>query len=109
MPKTVNYTDDQVSKMIKAYQTADTDSSRKEAVQSLATDLGKTVKSVIAKLCREGVYIKATPVTKSGEAVVRKEDIVKNIASKLDLKFDDVKSLGKATKLDLETLLESLS
>ena len=110
MPSTtVNYTDDQVSKMVKTYQAADTSEARKAAVKSIASELGKSVKSVIAKLSREAVYVKAEAVTKSGNAVIKKETIVSNIAKALDIEFSQVKSLGKATKADLEMLFKSLS
>ena len=105
----VNYTADQVSKMVETYSAADSQESRKEAVASIAKSLGKTVKSVIAKLSREGVYVKAQAVTKTGSKVIRKETIVKAIATSLDLEFSQIKSLGKATKADLEVLALALS
>lgn len=105
MSKTVNYTTDQVSKMIESYSSATTVESRTLAVSLIAKDLGKTVKSVIAKLSREGVYIKAEKVTKTGKAVTSKADLVAQIR---DIIKADVPSLVKATKADLEILLERL-
>ena len=105
----VNYTDDQVSKMINDYQAADSAADRTLAVKAIASEIGKTVKSVIAKLSREGVYVKAAKVTKSGATVVRKEAIVKALASTLEIDFSDIKSLGKATKADLQNLLKAIS
>ena len=57
----------------------------------------------------ERVYIKATPVTKTGTVIARKEDIVKAIAKTLSTPFAALKSLGKATKADLEQLQASLA
>jgi len=108
MSKTVNYTTDQVSKMIESYSSASTVESRTLAVSLIAKDLGKTVKSVIAKLSREGVYVKAVKVTKTGSAVISKTAIVTAIASSLGLEFESVKSLVKATKADLELISKSL-
>ena len=104
-----NYSDAAVAQMTSTYQAADSADARKAAVASIAKDLGKSVKSVIAKLCREGVYVKAQAVTKTGAKVIRKEAIVKAIATSLDLEFSQVKSLGKATKADLELLALALS
>ena len=108
MPKTVNYTSDQVSKMVNDYQLADTTQTRKDAIFNIAADLGKSTKSVIAKLSREGVYIKAEKVTKTGAKVVKKETLVKKIADLLGADFSEIKSLGKATKADLELVLSAL-
>jgi len=107
--KAVNYSDADVAQMTETYLAATDADSRKAAVASIAKELGKNVKSVIAKLSREGVYVKLAKVTKTGKAVTRKEDIVKSLASQLDLDFANIKSLGKATKADLETLLEAVS
>ena len=104
-----NYSATDVADMLEIYTAANTAEERKGAVSVIAKSFGKTVKSVIAKLSREGVYVKAAKVTKTGAPVTRKEDIVKAIASSLDLEFADIKSLGKATKADLEILAEALS
>ena len=101
----VNYSEATVAQMISTYSAATDAESRKAAVSSIASEIGKTVKSVIAKLSREGVYIKAAKTAKTGKAIVKKEEMVNDIAMLLDLDFDDVKSLGKATKASLELIL----
>lgn len=103
--KAVNYSETDVADMLELYSAANTADERKGAVSVIAKTFGKTVKSVIAKLSREGVYVKAQKVTKTGKAVVNKEAMVKDIAMLLDLDFEDVKSLGKATKASLEIIL----
>lgn len=105
-----NYTDEQVSKMVQTYnESENSDVARKATVKAIAKELGKSVKSVIAKLCREQVYVKATPVTKNGTKVTKKIEIVKAIAVTLATPFEALKSLGKATKADLEQLQASLA
>ena len=52
---TTNYTTEQVSYMIDKYEEAPT----RETVEMLANELGKSTKSIIGKLSREGVYQKA--------------------------------------------------
>ena len=50
----VNYTEEQVDYMVKAYS----DQPTRETVNALADELNKSVKSIIGKLSREGVYKK---------------------------------------------------
>ena len=67
-----NYTDEMVAQMTKAYEANPT----RETVEDLASTLGKSVRSIIAKLSREGVYVAQPKVTKTGEPVVRKAELV---------------------------------
>ena len=57
-----NYTNEQVSYMIDKYNESPT----RDTVQILAEELGKSTKSIIGKLSREGVYQKAQYVSKTG-------------------------------------------
>ena len=59
----INYTEKQVEHMIEAYTKTPT----RETVEALAEDLDKSVKSIIGKLSREGVYKKTVYKTKTGE------------------------------------------
>ena len=97
-----NYTDDMVAEMTKAY----TANPNRETVDALAKQFGKTVRSIIAKLSREGVYIAQPRVTKSGEPVVRKAELVAQINAKLGEEFP---TLVKASKVDLQNLVNHLS
>ena len=106
--KAANYTAKNVDYMVTAYVNTISDSARKAVVSMLANELGKSTKSVIAKLSREGVYVKAAKATKSGKVIVKKEAMVNDIAMLLDLDFEDVKSLGKATKASLEIVLAAV-
>jgi len=74
-------------------------------VDALASEFGKSVRSIIAKLSREGVYIAQERKTKSGEPVVRKADL----ASQLESHFEaELPSLVKASKADLTFLVETI-
>ena len=88
----VNYTPDQVEQMVEMYTNGD-------PVVDIADVVGKTPRSVIAKLSREGVYI-AKP-RKVATGAVRKADIVRNIATHVG---SDLESLTKASKEDLVIL-----
>ena len=78
----------------------------RETVDALAKDFGKSVRSIIAKLSREGVYVAQPKVTKSGEPVVRKAELVAQIEETLGGTFP---TLVKASKADLQNLVDTLS
>ena len=98
---TKNYTDEMVKHMTTVYVANPT----RETVDVLANEFGKSVRSIIAKLSREGVYIAQERKTKSGEPVVRKADL----ASQLESHFEaELPSLVKASKADLTFLVETI-
>ena len=99
---TANYTEAMTEKMIAQYSANPT----RETVDMLANELGKNARSVIAKLSREGVYKAQPRVTKSGEPVVRKAELLASIESTLGQHFP---SLVKASKADLQRLIDTIS
>lgn len=100
--KTLNYTPEQTAKLVADY-TAGT------SVESLAEALGKSVRSIVAKLSREGVYKKKEYKTKTGEAVVKKDAHADAIGAILGLPENDVESLTKANKAALKAIFEALA
>ena len=98
---TNNYTVEQVEQMVSRY-TADP---TRATVDALAEEFGKSVRSVIAKLSREGVYIAQQRQTKAGKPVVRKSDLVAMLETKFEV---ELPTLVKASKADLELLLEAI-
>ena len=98
-----NYTDAMVNQMVGTYTAAPS----METVVALATQLGKNKRSIIAKLVREGVYKAAPRVTKAGAPIVRKADIVADIASVLGVELE-APTLVKASKVDLLMLKEAV-
>ena len=105
MANAKNYTDEMVSEMTTQYTANPT----RETVDALANQFGKTTRSIIAKLSREGVYVAQPRTTKTGEPIVSKNEIVNDIASLLQVEVDDIASLEKATKIDLKNLMSRLS
>lgn len=97
--KTVNYTPEQTAQMIADYQAGMT-------VEAMAGALGKTVRSVVAKLSREKVYQAKTYKTKTGEAVVKKDEFADYIAQALGLTEADAESLTKANKTALAKIAD---
>jgi hypothetical protein len=97
-----NYTKEQEASMIAEYKM----NPSRATVDVIAEDLGKTVKSVIAKLVTLKVYVKAVKVSKSGMPTITKKDLVKIINEHYGF---EMPSLTKATKQDLTLLVENLS
>ena len=97
-----NYTDEMVAQMTKAYTANPT----RDTVDALAKQFGKSVRSVIAKLSREGVYVAQPKVTKSGEPVVRKQELVSEVADHFGIA---IPTLVKASKADLQKLVDALN
>lgn len=102
--KAPNYTKEQTLGMVLDYETATNDAERKMAVEEIAANLGKTVRSVRQKLVREGVYQSPTKKTKAGTSVERKSQIVEDIADTLGVEADVIGSLEAATKPTLELI-----
>ena len=97
--KAVNYTPEQTVKMVADYQAGVT-------VETIANELGKTVRSIVAKLSREKVYIAKTYVSKTGEAVIKKDTVADYIGEALGLSEADTESLTKANKTALKMIAD---
>lgn len=97
--KTPNYTPEQVQELVTKYQAG-------VQVEQIAMELGKSVRSIVAKLSREGVY---QPKTKaSGAARVTKADMVEQIAQLCGKTSEVMESLEKANQDVLAILVERL-
>ena len=102
MANAKNYTDEMVNAMTEAY----TENPTRETVDALAEQFGKTTRSIIAKLSREGVYVAQPRTTKSGEPVISKAELVAQIAEHFDI---EIPTLVKAGKQDLQRLVDAIS
>lgn len=100
--KVVNYTPEQTAQMVADYKGGVT-------VEKIAEGLGKTVRSVTAKLSREGVYKKKEYVTKTGEKPVKKDTHADAIGKVLGLSEGEIDSLTKANKTALEKIFKALA
>ena len=100
----MNYTEDQTKHIIQAYQK----SPNRDTVEMLADELQKSVKSIIGKLSREGVYRREIYKTKSGELPVTKVEIVSNIADSLGIEVESLLGLEKTPKATLKILEEAI-
>ena len=103
--KTPNYSDSQEQELESVYTASNTDADRKEDVKNLAVKFGRTEASIRSKLSNMGIYIKPEKVSKAtGEKVVRKPELVAQLAEKLGLEGDDVKTVASLEKATIPAL-----
>jgi transposase-like protein len=100
--KTVNYTPEQTAVLVSRYVDEGV------SVEMIAQEFGKSVRSIVAKLSREGVYRKKEYVSKNGERPVSKDVQADAIAAILQLSESDAESLTKANKSALAAILKAL-
>jgi len=100
--KNVNYTAEQTAKIVADYVAGAT-------VENLAAELSKSVRSIVAKLSREGVYKAKEYKTKTGAAVVKKDAHADAIGAILKLSENEIESLTKANKTALEKIFSALA
>ena len=96
-----NYTDDVLAIMADEYRIEPT----RATVDTLADRFGKTPRSVIAKLSAMGIYQKAERVTKRGEPVIMKAELIEKVQNALGR---ELPSLNKMTKPDLQFMIDAL-
>lgn len=99
-----NYTPEQVETMRTMYLEAPS----RETVEKLAEMFSKSVRSIVGKLSKEGIYKKQDYRTKRGEIPVTKEQLVERIAEALGEPSINLESLEKASKTVLRKILFAL-
>ena len=97
--KNVNYTTEQTTKLVADFKAG-------LSVEALAEAFGKSTRSIVAKLSREGVYTAKERTTKTGGKIISKEEFVELIADKLACSAEDLTGLEKANKTTLERILK---
>ena len=100
--KVVNYTSEQTKQVVEDYAAG-------VSVEQIADQMGKSVRSIVAKLSREGVYKKKEYVGKTGEKPVKKDAHADAIGAILQLTESDTESLTKANKSALRAIFEALA
>lgn len=102
--KAPNYTPEQET-MLLSYK----DNPTPETVKALAETMGKSTRSIVAKLSRMGIYKKAEYVGKTGEKPVKKDETADAIGAILRLPENDIESLTKANKSALKAIFAALA
>ena len=99
-----NYTEEQVKEMTASYLEEPT----RNTVNNLAQQMDKSVKSIIGKLSREGVYRKAVYKTKTGELPITKAQLITELAELFEIDSAKLMGLEKAPKQDLKMLVSGV-
>ena len=99
-----NYTQEQVVHMVEAY----TKNPSRFTVDMLAEDYDKSVKSIIGKLSREGVYQKQVYKTKAGEVPITKEFLIAGLALLFEVDSSKLMGLEKAPKQVIKFLHDTI-
>lgn len=102
--KMSNYSEEVTQKLIEAY----IDAPSRSTVEKLAEIHGRSLKSIIGKLSREGVYQRESYKTKAGEKPVTKIELVHEIAEQLQCDPNELFGLDKAPKAALKFLRQNL-
>jgi|TARA_X000000950_G_C13702532_1_gene572757 hypothetical protein len=102
MAKTVNYTDEQVSKMLEMYSELGN-----AGIDQIAEAVEKNVRSVRSKLVREGVYV-ASPRAKAASKDMgpSKKELLNDLENIVGF---DVTGFSGATKPAIQELITHLS
>ena len=100
----VNYTEEQVKEMVAQYSENPT----RETVEELAEEFNKSIKSIIGKLSREGVYEKTVYKTKTGEDPITKKELVEELSELVGIEYSMISGLEKSPKIDLKRLVDIL-
>ena len=98
----MNYTPEQTAQMVADYQAGVT-------VETIAVAMGKSVRSVVAKLSREKVYVAKSYVSKTGEKPVKKDAHADAIGAILGMTEPEIESLTKANKTALVKIFQALA
>jgi hypothetical protein len=97
--KIVNYSPEQLETIKTGYAAG-------ESVEALAAKIGKTARSVIAKLSKEGVY--KSKAKEAGKREMLKAEMVAAISKEIGVSEEALESLEKATGPALMAVLKAL-
>ena len=102
--KNVNYTPEQVQEMREQYTEATTQETREAVVNAVAEKFGKSKRSIVSKMSREGFYVAKATVSKvTGEKPAKKEDLAVVLRKVSGL---PMVSAEKLNKTDMQDLIE---
>lgn len=99
----VNYTDAMTAELVTAYTANPT----AETIEAFAVKFGKTVKSVVAKLVNEKVYVAKT-ATKADAKRETKAGMLAEVAKELGLPAEALASLDKGTAEAIKALRDAV-
>ena len=97
----MSYTEEITKSIVEEYNANPT----REGVEAIATRIAKSPRSVIAKLAALGVYQTPQRTTKTGDPIIKKEELVEELERLLSGSFP---TLVKAGKQDLQKLVAAV-
>ena len=97
----MSYTEEVTNSIVKEYNA----NPSRETVEAIAARIAKSPRSVIAKLAALGVYQTPQRTTKTGEPIVKKEELVAELEKLLVI---EAPTLAKAGKQDLQRLVAAV-
>lgn len=97
MAKQVNYTPEQTQSIVELYTSGAT-------VEAIAEQFGKTTRSIVAKLSREGVYKKSEKAAQGGTKAPKKSEMVEEMANILGVDYTEIQSIEKGSKEAVEEI-----
>lgn len=100
--KIQNYTEAQVAELVNAYVASPTEAT----VKALALAMGKSTRSIVAKLAKEGVY--QSKAKEPGKRTMLKSEMVAEIAELVGKSEEVLESLEKATGPALMAVLAAI-
>lgn len=99
---TVNYTEAQTAELVEAFKADATEAT----VNMFAEKFGKSTRSIVAKLSREGVYVAKDKAKGEGAAkAATKADLTAELERFFNLEIGTLVSLEKGSKGALEALV----
>jgi len=96
-----NYTEDQTAELVNLYKNGSTP-------EALAEQFARSVKSVVAKLSREGVYIPKSDPKSQKATRTTKATLITKLEQEAQLEAGSLATLEKASKEALELLVSKL-
>lgn len=93
----MNYSEELTAEIIAEY----TANPSRDTVDAISARTGKSVRSIIAKLSSADVYQTPKRTTKTGDDIIKKDDMAADIGRWLNI---EVPTLAKAAKLELRAL-----
>ena len=103
-----NYSQEDMEYMLSHYNPKSCQADRDYAVDTIATAIGRSPESVRAKLSYEGMYVPKLRATKNGDPIVKKDQLVSQIAELLGETEEAAESLERVTKPLLRKLAAKL-
>lgn len=97
--KQMNYTPEQTTEIVELYKAG-------TEIEQIAEKFGKTARSIIAKLSREGVYKSKSKA--AGTKRVTKAEMLRQVEQKLGLDAESLSSMEKGSMEAVELLFKAV-